>query len=276
MKQGDPLSCLLFNLVIDWALSALDTDIGYSLLGELVNHLAFADDVVLVASTRVGLQEQISRFTGDLALSGLNVNAAKCSSLSIARDGHTRKFVVDPDLTFTAGGQPMPAMTCVDFYKYLGVHFSAKGSAPMVEGKLQGFLDNLRRAPLKPQQRIWFLRTKVLPAMYHSLVLSHVTKGLLQWLDKMVRAAVRSWTKLPGDTPIAFFHADVKDGGLGIPALQYSIPNLKLNRLQGMASSLDPVVRKIVCSDNFRNRLRKLEGGRNRGGQSPIGSHCHS
>ena len=71
VKQGDPLSFILFNLVIDWALSAIDPHIGFRLDEELVNHLAFADDMVLLASTKEALQRQITAFTDHLALSGL-------------------------------------------------------------------------------------------------------------------------------------------------------------------------------------------------------------
>lgn len=46
VKQGDPLSPLLFNYVMDWVLSELDPQLGVSLEDKWnLNHLAFADDV---------------------------------------------------------------------------------------------------------------------------------------------------------------------------------------------------------------------------------------
>ena len=60
VKQVDPLSCI-FNLVIDWGL-ALDPLLGYKLGQVLLSHLAFANDVVLIASTKAGLQWQITSF----------------------------------------------------------------------------------------------------------------------------------------------------------------------------------------------------------------------
>ena len=49
VKQGDPMSPFLFNLVLDTCLSKLEGDVRltYSLR---LNHIAFADDVVLIAS----------------------------------------------------------------------------------------------------------------------------------------------------------------------------------------------------------------------------------
>ena len=49
VKQGDLMSVHLFNAVIDWALATLDPMLGISLgEGVPINHLAFADDMVLL------------------------------------------------------------------------------------------------------------------------------------------------------------------------------------------------------------------------------------
>lgn len=45
VRQGDPLSPILFNLVMDWVLASLDPALGVQLRsGVVLNHLAFADD----------------------------------------------------------------------------------------------------------------------------------------------------------------------------------------------------------------------------------------
>ena len=55
VRQGDRLSPILFNYVIDWALSNLDSHIGFKVDDQRINHLAFADDVALFAATQQGL-----------------------------------------------------------------------------------------------------------------------------------------------------------------------------------------------------------------------------
>ena len=70
----------------------------------------------------------------------------------------------------------------------------------------------LKRAPLKPQQRLWILQSKVLRSLFHDLVLSDVSLGYLRLLDVSIRGAVRSLCKLPHDTTKAFFHAKTRDG----------------------------------------------------------------
>ena len=56
VRQGDPLSAILFNCVMDWILSELDTNLGVEIKeGVRVNHSEFADDVDLLAESRTGL-----------------------------------------------------------------------------------------------------------------------------------------------------------------------------------------------------------------------------
>jgi hypothetical protein len=47
--HGNPMSCHLFNAVIDWALSDLDPSIGIDIVGTKLNHLAIADDIVILS-----------------------------------------------------------------------------------------------------------------------------------------------------------------------------------------------------------------------------------
>ena len=55
VRQGDPLSPMLFNSVIDLALRKIDDAIGVGLGSNKLSCLAFADDLVLLASTPKGL-----------------------------------------------------------------------------------------------------------------------------------------------------------------------------------------------------------------------------
>ena len=256
VKQGDPLSCWLFNAVIDWALSALDPNIGFKVVDKLLDSLAFADDCVLLASTRAGLQRQIQIFTDHLAKSGLYMNAAKCATISIVV--RADKWVVDPTPgQFTVQGQGVPALSITDTYKYLGLHVAPNGAVPHVEERLQGALRELSRAPLKPQQRLWILKVKVIPGLLHQLVLASGTLTQLQKLDRWIRFAVRRWLKLPNDVSLPSFYARVKDGGLGLQAVEYTVPELKVKRLINLTASSDPAVQELVSTSQFQDRVRK-------------------
>ena len=121
-------------------------------------------------------------------------------------------------------GLVIPAKSIKQVYSYLGIPFSAKGPIVGLAEKLQVKLNNLGKAPLKPQQHMYILWRHVISAMYHQLVLTDCTKKLLVFLDIKIRGAVR-WLRLPKDTSNFFIHAPITEGGLGIAVLKNAIPH---------------------------------------------------
>ena len=81
---------------------------------------------------------------------------------------------------------------------------------------LRDGLASISSAPLKPQQRLYIATYHLLPKCHHQLALSSSLAKYLRWLDRTVRSALRSWLKLPKDTPVPFFHTPVVEGGLGV------------------------------------------------------------
>lgn len=77
VKQGDRLSPVLFNLIIDRVIAALPIEIGF----EVDN----ADDLILIASTTRGFQTLLDTTHDILYSSGLRINAAQCKTISINR-----------------------------------------------------------------------------------------------------------------------------------------------------------------------------------------------
>ena len=80
---------------------------------------------------------------------------------------------------------------------------------------------------------------------------------LLRDLDIKLRRSVRQWLRLPKDTPLAYFHADVKDGGLGIPSLSYDMPGRITQRAIRLQNSQDSVVARIAAGPELTERLSK-------------------
>ena len=56
VKQGDPLSPIIFNLVMDRLFSRLLKEIGVRVGDSIVNAMRYADDIVLFALAPTGLQ----------------------------------------------------------------------------------------------------------------------------------------------------------------------------------------------------------------------------
>ncbi|KPP65476.1 hypothetical protein Z043_116107 [Scleropages formosus] len=96
VRQGDPLSLLLFNCVLDEAIEEVHRlNSGYRLRDYKYKSLAFADDMVLIASTEMGLWRQLKKLLDCLALSGLTPNAKKCATLRIIEDPRNNTWVHD-------------------------------------------------------------------------------------------------------------------------------------------------------------------------------------
>lgn len=265
VKQGDPMSPVIFNMIIDRLLEGLPDDVGAK-IGELkINAAAFADDMLLFASTPMGLQRLIDQATNFLAKCGLKVNAAKCLTVALKNVPHEKKVVVDRETIFLCQGRQLPALRRSDEWKYLGVPFTPEGRMTVrVTDGLRVAVDKLTRAPLKPQQRLFALRTMVIPGLFHQLELGSTHISLFRKCDKILRHAVRGWLNLPSDTPNAYIHANTVDGGLGIQSTRWLAPLRRLNRLlklpvaqQNMAGP----VGGFLTNEIAQCRTRLGEGG---------------
>lgn len=252
--QGDPLSPLLFNAVIDRAIKQLPDGVGYKIHGLTTQCIAYADDVILVASTKVGLQTSINAFTGCLASFGLMTNEEKSSTLSLVPAGKDKKVKVIDEPLFKVNGNNMKAIGIADVWKYLGIRFTGTTHQRGGSG-LFGDLKTLDRAPLKPQQRLRILKNVVIPKYLHAQVLGKINMGTLRSYDQGIRAHVRRWLRFPKDLPLAYYYADVKCGGLGVPYLQQMVPLVKLNRLKRFVNKNGEVARSFKESFFIKREL---------------------
>lgn len=229
VRQGDPLSPILFNAVIDYVLAQLDPRVGRDLGATTLNHLAFADDIALLSRTRSGMVRWLHQLETALAKVGLNVNVKKSATMAIVADAHRKRWLCDQKPYLKANGQMIGGMDVDALYRYLGTGMGAKRHIPSIMAELQSGLRNLSKAPLKPQQRLRLLTDHLLPSLTHRLMLEErIPKGLLNNVDKAVRRAVRGWLRLPHDAVLEFFHAKVKDGGLGITRHVVQVPLIRL------------------------------------------------
>ncbi len=282
VKQGDPLSPILFNLVMDMVLASLDhSPVGVQLgaSGEKARVLAFADDLVLCASSEEGLQESLSTLVAEMERCGLNLNPRKCKVLSLRVDRKLRKWYVSTSTAISIrGGITLPLLGPQEVYKYLGVKISAEGLRQSYGSTLEDGLAQIRNAPLKPQQRLYLVRCHLIPKLLHVLVLGKVFKTQLQRMDTALRVAIRSFLRLPSDTADAVVHAAPADGGLGIPELTSTVRLMKQRRMERMLTSTDdPLTRVAAMSGPFVMDQRYWSGApRVKGVPCPTRSECSS
>ena len=164
LKQGCGISPLLFNLFIDKITTIFDETCDPVSMGdESLSCLLWADDLVLLSSTPVGLQNAISKTHMFYSELGLEMNTKKTKVLVFNSRGlkiTKHNFFVD--------GRPLDI---VDKYQYLGIILKASGSFQFAMSEL---LDKANRA--------WFAISNVL---YQHKKLA-VRKALLLF-DSLIR-----------------------------------------------------------------------------------------
>ena len=73
--QGDPLLPLLFNLMIDEALESIDNQGTVLFEGIALSHIAFADDLVILANDAEQLNQKIQILNKNMNRLGMSVNS---------------------------------------------------------------------------------------------------------------------------------------------------------------------------------------------------------
>jgi hypothetical protein len=89
VRQGDPLSPLLFNLVLNevleevgavWQRRGYGTNIGRSIDGKRLTHIAFADDMSIISRSWLSLKRMVLMVRKALKKRGLSLHPAKCKT----------------------------------------------------------------------------------------------------------------------------------------------------------------------------------------------------
>jgi len=257
VKQGDPLSPLIFNLILEELLERLESMPGYELPGgENISVLAFADDLLLMASDAPKAQALLDTVVEFLENHGMSLSVPKCTAYRIAA-AKSSWYLADPGIH--RRGEYIRVATPDEPLTYLGVKYSLWSGIDLgsVQASLTGVLHRVERLALKPDQKLHLIKTYLIPGYLHALVTAVPERALLKSLDTEVRVAIRNIMHLPQSVCNGLLYCAQGDGGLGIPRFEHIVPRVALQLGLRFQNSSDPAVRALHGCASTTQRLRR-------------------
>jgi hypothetical protein len=259
VKQGDPLSPLIFNALLEPLINELEKQEGFEIDSEhQVSVLAFADDIILLAPgvpEAKRLLQTTDAYLGDL---GMKISAAKCAAFQIVPTKDAW-YIENPSLATNAGDQ-IPhanANTCI---RYLGGKISPwKGlTVEGLEADFEATLQRVERLALKPHQKAQLISAHIIPNVQYQLVLAVAPTATVRRMDSTLRRVVKNIFHLPQCTANGLIYCKRRDGGLGIPKLETRITSSSLKTGIKFLDSADPVMAAIARESHLERRLQGI------------------
>ena len=204
VKQGCPLSPILFNLCIELILCKIK-DAAKKLksgacfhYGTLLSCLAYADDLVLIARSKRALQTLLDAASEGASVLGFEFRPDKCASLSLTSTRQRATFVEPQD--FTIQGNHIPALTQEQSYRYLGVPIGLVHNIddiPNIVPQLIKNLDTINTSLLAPWQKLDAIRTFVEPCLTYALRAGNPEMQSLDEYKRTLNRVIREICSLP-------------------------------------------------------------------------------
>jgi hypothetical protein len=228
VKQGCPLSPLLFNLCVEPLLAAIkgNQDIrgAYVQVGDKVVKFtvqAYADDIVFISECEDGIAQMLSVLEGFTEWSRMEVNVSKCATASHVFDEDGRRAFLNTCFKFR--GEEIPTLTTAESMRYLDAPISARRSVKLKSvkfklGEMEILLEKIMASPLLTVQKIDAVKTFLLPSIDFLLLNGEVGSRELRTMDRKIRGAINRDMKISG-LPVECHHASWRDGGLSYPSL---------------------------------------------------------
>jgi hypothetical protein len=256
VKQGDPLSPLLFNMVLDPLIRDLQRK-GFRIGGHEVGALAFADDIVTLADSTEGAQDHVDQVGRYMNKLGMTLNPLKSSSFLITSKRNTW-IVRDPGLSI--GETMVPGARPSSVLKYLGVNYTlSKGlEGGALIDKLVQAASRVRSLALKPLQKVKLIVERIIPKFMYGLILSNPKVTRLQMADQMVRSVIKDILHLHPSTTDHVLYTRKRDGGMGIPRLAKLVHLASLRSGLALLASGDVAVQAAGKSGGLEDRCKKV------------------
>ncbi|KAF8778867.1 Retrovirus-related Pol polyprotein type-2 like protein [Argiope bruennichi] len=245
VKQGCPISGLLFNICIDPVIRSIQ--------GDHVEHkvLAFADDLCLLAASPVELQNNLDSVQAQLAALGMVLNPKK--SVSLHFSGCTPVGV--KNTSFRVGGENISPLKEGEFTRFLGrpVGFNAWPDYNSLND-LAGIGAKILSSALAPWQRLDALKSFFFPALQFPMRTAQSQKTAWQALDSTIRGEIKNTLGLPENAANEYLYGHKSKGSCSIPiAAEESDLNRIDTAFKLLTSSDEEIV--LLATEDLRQTI---------------------
>lgn len=167
LRQGDPISPVLFNLILEKIDREFTKQLeggGFRIGDKILLRLAYADDIALIAETRRELENMVETFMKIAEKVGLKTSIEKSEYLSVTKNNDTDPLIVNTQ-TFKK----------VDNFKYLGTLINNKNEKDVeinarISGANRAFYSLqsvFKKRSLSKGFKIRLYRTNILPVLLY-------------------------------------------------------------------------------------------------------------
>ena len=249
VRQGCPLSSILFNLTIEHIIRHVQSSsaAGVEVCGKEIKILAYADDILLIAPSHSDLQTSLNAISSAADLASLKFKPRKCASLAIKNASLPRAPLHS---IFYVQGSSMPHLTNGEAYKYLGVQvgFDTRHDySPIISGVITD-IQKIHDSLLAPWQMLRAIRGHILPRVEFLFRNLAVQKADVKRLDKELKATVKSIMNLPQRADANLVHVSVRQGGAGILSCADVVDLDHVTYAVKILGSRDPFVKEVALS----------------------------
>ena len=249
VKQGCPLSPILFNLCIELILRRVKSAAAKLKSGDC-NHygtalscLAYADDLVVVARSKAALELLLDAASDAAHIVGLSFRPDKCASLSLTSTRQRATFVHQQD--FLIQGNHIPALAQEQSYRYLGVPIGLVHNIddlPNIVPQLTRHVEIIGYSLLAPWQILNAIRTFVQPCVTYALRAGNPDMQSLDIYKSTLIRVLRDVCSVPDRAASSYFFASKRTGGLAFQEPRTECDVQAIVQAVRILSSSDPAV----------------------------------
>ena len=240
IRQGCPLSGLLFNLAIDPIIKKIQ--------GQEATHkiLAYADDLVLLSSEPEEMQDNISKVKSLAEKINIRINTSKTYSLHMSGKTPigaraTKFYINDEEISSLQEG---------DFTKFLGKPVGFHITSNLKElAKLMETAQKILQSKLAPWQRIDALKSFFYPSISFLMRTAQFQKGEWKKLDDYIRAGVKTTLNVPREASNDYLYGPTRRGCIGIPVAAQDSDYYLIDAAFKLLSSNDIQTTELALED---------------------------